>query len=86
MVWLTLLAWGLHQEFKKDQLADEMPGAGFNEQDYQFEDTSTGDGLEDARSKAREAEKRASEAEGEVRTLRKVELRTQDLVDKCCCF
>ena len=82
MVWLTLLAWGLHQEFKKDLLTEEMAkdGSGPNlDKDFYFDETtSVEEGLKDARSRAVVAEKRALEAEGRELALQKVELRTQD--------
>ena len=97
MVWLTLLAWGLHRKVNEDLLTEGtmanpggQDGAGANlNQTYEFGETvSLGqDVVKIAQGEAAAAERRAVEAEGRVNTLQRV--RVEDSCFKLkmfCCF
>ena len=79
MVWLTLLAWGLQQELKKESFAEVVMGSAKDSQEeadlekqWEFEEPDPKEMVAESLKKVDAAEKRASEAEGRLVTMRKV--------------
>ena len=78
MVWLTLLAWGLQQELKKGSFAEGVMDSAKDSQEadlekqWEFEEPDPKEMVAESLKKVDAAEKRASEAEGRLVTMRKV--------------